>query len=338
MKKILFFLLLIFGLIFIFINFSEVEDILETLSRGDWRYILLALVVLLIWMINVSLSYYTIYQALELEEHFTRLLLLVGSSFFLNVVAPTGGMGGIAIFISEARRKGYSSARVTVAGVLFVLFDYLAFIAVLLLGLVVLFRRNNLDFIELSASGVLFIVAGVLTLLLYLGMKSAKEMGNALACLARLVNKVLHPFLHRQYLSEARAFEFAGDASLGLQKLRKEPRKLVLPVFLGLSNKALLITILFIMFLAFQVPFTPGTLIAGFSIAYLFYIVSPTPAGVGFVEGALTLGLNSLNVPLGRATIIAMAFRGITFWVPLLFGMIAFRMVSHGGKMAVTEE
>ncbi len=338
MKKILFFLILIFGLVFIFLNFSEVEDILDTLSRGDWRYILLALMLQCVWMLNVALSYYYVYRALDLEERFETLILLVGSAFFLNVVAPTAGMGGIAMFVSQARRKGLSSARVAVAGVLVVLLDYLAFIAVLILGLIVLFRRNNLDFVELFASGVFFLVAGILALLLYLGIKSASQMGNALAWLARLVNKLMYPFLRKQYLSEKRAYEFAGDASQGLQRLRSEPHKLALPVLLGLSNKALLITILFIMFLAFKVPLSPGTLIAGFSIGYLFFIVSPTPAGVGFVEGALTLGLNSLNVPLGRATIIALAFRGITFWVPLIFGMVAFRLVSRFPKVSTQPE
>ncbi|HSQ25596.1 MAG TPA: lysylphosphatidylglycerol synthase transmembrane domain-containing protein [Anaerolineales bacterium] len=338
MRNILIFIAFIFGLVFIFLNFSEVEDILDTISRGDWRFLILAVIIQGVWMINVALSYHFVYQALELDERFNRILLLVGSAFFLNVVAPTGGMGGIAIFVSEARRKGYSSARVAIAGVLVVLLDYLAFIAVLILGLIVLFRRDNLDFVELAASGVLFFVAGVLTMLLYLGMRSANEMGRALAWLARLVNKVLYPFLHRQYLSEARAYSFAGDASQGLQRFRKQPKKIIIPILLSLSNKALLISILFIMFLAFNVPVSAGTIIGGFSIGYLFYIVSPTPAGIGFVEGALTLGLNSLTVPLGRATIIALAYRGITFWIPLLFGMITFRMFSqHDGLPAQVE-
>lgn len=338
MRNILFIIVFILGLAFVFFNFSEVEDILDTLSKGDWRYIILAVIIQCIWMINVAFSYFYVYQALDLKEKIERLILLVGSAFFLNVVAPTGGLGGIAIFVSEARKKGYSSARVAIAGVLVVLFDYLAFIAVLVLGLMVLFRRDNLDFVELAASSVLFLVAGILSLILYLGTKSADEMGRVLAWLTRLVNKLLFPFLRRQYLSEDRAYSFASDASSGLQKLRNDPKKLLLPILLGLSNKALLILILLMIFKAFKAPLTLGTLIAGFSLGYLFLIVSPTPAGVGFVEGALTLGLNSLNVPLGRATIIALSYRGVTFWIPLLFGMIAFRLVSREESIHVPSD
>ena len=106
-----------------------------------------------------------------------------------------------------------------------------------------------------------------------------------------------------------------------------------MPAALALSSKALLISILFLMFLAFKVPFSVGTLIAGFSIGYLFLIVSPTPAGIGVVEGALTLALNSLNVSLGAAAVLTLAYRGITFWVPLLGGMLAFRWLSQTEKV-----
>lgn len=130
---------------------------------------------------------------------------------------------------------------------------------------------------------------------------------------------------------------FAYDAALGLQRLRQRPKDLIIPFLSALSSKTLLIIILYLMFLAFDVPHSPGTIIAGFSIGYLFYIVSPTPAGIGFVESALTLGLKSLNVPLGSATVITLAYRGITYWLPLLIGMISFRIVSLEQKEIILE-
>jgi hypothetical protein len=70
-------------------------------------------------------------------------------------------------------------------------------------------------------------------------------------------------------------------------------------------------------------------LVAGFSIGYLFLIVSPTPAGLGIVEGALTITLSSMYIPLEAAAVITLVYRGFTFWVPLLVGMIAFRMLGR---------
>lgn len=336
MRKLIIAIALLLGVVFMLAKMAEVQAILQTLQRGDWRFVLLALGVEAIWLVNVAASNRAIYRILGLSERFEKLFVMSAAANFVNVVAPSVGMGGMAVFISQARRAGYSTARVTVASVLFVLFEYIGFLCVLALGLFVLFRRNNLNSAELVASSILVIVAAVLALLLYLGMRSAKALGRALAWMARQVNHLVWPFLHRAYLSEQRAHEFAHDAADGLHALRYKPKDLLLPVSLALSSKGLLISILLLMFLAFKVPFSVGTLIAGFSIGYLFLIVSPTPAGIGVVEGALTLALSSLNVPLSEAAVLALAYRGITFWIPLLVGMLAFRWLSHEEKVAET--
>jgi uncharacterized protein (TIRG00374 family) len=333
MRKLIIALAFLLGLVFIFINLAEVQDIAATLQRGDWRFLLLALVVQALWLLNLAVTYWAFYRSLGINEDIGRLYLTVSAANFVNIVAPSVGVGGLAIFITEARRRGYSTARVTIAGGLVVFFDYIGFLCVLGLGLIVLFRRNNLNATELGASGILVLVATIFGLIIYAGMRSGKAMGRILAWMARQVNRFLLLFLHREYLSEKRAYEFAGEASSGLRELRQTPNSLILPAALSLINKVLLILILLLVFLAFDVPFTAGTLIAGFSIGYLFQIVSPTPAGIGFVEGALTLGLHSLNVPLGDATVIALSYRGITFWLPLLLGMFAFRWLSHDDKV-----
>jgi uncharacterized protein (TIRG00374 family) len=87
--------------------------------------------------------------------------------------------------------------------------------------------------------------------------------------------------------------------------------------------------VLLSLFLAFQVPFSAGTIIGGFAISYLFLIVSPTPSGIGIVEGIMPLALSSLRVPWSQAVIITLAYRGITFWVPLGVGAFALRTLER---------
>jgi uncharacterized protein (TIRG00374 family) len=77
------------------------------------------------------------------------------------------------------------------------------------------------------------------------------------------------------------------------------------------------------------VPAEVGTLVAGFSIGFLFTIVSPTPSGIGVVEGAMTLGLASLGVPLAEATVVTLAYRGLTFWLPFIYGFVTLRILER---------
>ncbi len=324
-RKLLFAFVLLLGIYFIIGQFSEVQNVVETLQRGNLRFVLLATGLELLWMFNVAASYQAIYRALGMREELKMLFTMAAAANFVNIVAPSVGVGGLAVFVSQSKHRDYSPARAAIAGALYLFFDYVGFLTLLALGIIVLIRRNNLTVVEITASAALVLVALVVGTLLYLGMRSQKAFEKALVFLARLTNRILRPFLHRDYLQETRAHAFAHDAVAGLHQIRQNPQNLLRPVLLAFTNKVLLTTVLWMVFLAFDVPLSIGTLVSGSAIAYLFTIVSPTPSGVGVVEGALTLMLHSMYVPLEAAAVIALAFRGFTFWLPLGIGMIAFR-------------
>jgi phosphatidylglycerol lysyltransferase len=66
-------------------------------------------------------------------------------------------------------------------------------------------------------------------------------------------------------------------------------------------------------------------LVACLSIGVLFWIVAITPQGIGVVEGTMALVLISLGVPAEKSTVIALSFRGLAFWLPLLIGFLLAR-------------
>lgn len=329
MRNIIVILVLFLGAAFVYLSFGELETILETLQKGNIWFLLIATLLQGGWFLAVGSTYHALYHLLGMTGTIHRLTLLSAAANFVNIVAPSAGMGGMAVFITDARRHGLSSGKATVAGMLSVFLDYLAFLCVLTLGLIVLFRRDDLDPPELAASAVILAIAIVLGFLLYLGSKSAQRLGNALVWMARLVNRVVRPFLQREYLSETRAQEFARDMADNLKALPGNWRNLIKPFLFALANKALLMSVLMTAFLAFRVPFSAGTIVGGFSIAYLFLIVSPTPSGIGIVEGVMPLALTSLRVPWSQAVIITLAYRGITFWLPLGIGALAFRTLNR---------
>jgi uncharacterized protein (TIRG00374 family) len=337
MRNFLIAVVLLLGVVFVFTRLAEVREIAATLRRGEWGFILLAFGLHGLWFVSVAALYRNLYRALGMDAPFGRLLLLAAGANFINIIAPTVGVGGMALFISEGRRRGFPAARVTLAGVLYLLFDYAGFLVVLAFGILVQIRRNNLSAAEIGAAVILTLLAVGIAVLLILGMRSGAALSRALQGLARLVNGLLRPFLHRDYLSEAHAHEFAYEAADGLREMRCCPRNLYTSLGLAFLSKLVLVSVLAVIFLAFGVPISIGTVIAGFSIGYLFMIISPTPAGLGVVEGALTLALNAQRIPLGTATVLTLAYRGVTFWWPLLLGMFAFRYLQHGPRPASVE-
>jgi uncharacterized protein (TIRG00374 family) len=331
MRKFIFALVLLFGVVYILSRLADMQTIFLTLQQGKWFFLLPAVLFQAAWLMNVGLSYRYIYKILGMHEKYNRLLRLASAATFINVVAPVGGVSGISVFLNDAKERHFSSARVMVAGALFVLIDYIGFLIVLVAGLGVLARRDILTWPEISASILLAAGALGLTSVLYLGMRSGKTLGAVLAWCSRVINRLLRPFIHHDFLLEERALGFAHDAEDGLRALKSDARDMALLVIFAITGKVLLIGVMLMMFLAFNVPLSTGTLIAGFSIGYLFLIVSPTPSGLGIVEGVLTLTLNSLYVPLAEATVVVVAYRSVTFWFPLLVGMVSFRTLNRIG-------
>jgi uncharacterized protein (TIRG00374 family) len=325
MKKLIVVIFLFLGAGLVALSFGELENTLATLKQAHLRYLALALVLEALWMGNVGLTYKAIYRLLGIEESRGRLTLVAAASNFANIVAPTAGVSGMAVFTNDARRRGLPPGKALLAGALFLLIDLAAFLVVLSLSWIVLLRRNDLNAGEISASILLLIIACIFAFLLYLGYRSADALGNVLARLGHIINPIVRPFLHRDYLSEERAHTFAAEVAEGLSGLPGRRRHLLIPLSHTLLGKALLIGILVCSFLSFDVPFSAGTIIAGWAIGYLFLIVSPTPNGIGVVEGVMPITLASLRVPYEAAVVVTLLYRAVTFWVLLAAGAWAFR-------------
>jgi uncharacterized protein (TIRG00374 family) len=323
MRKLVLAFILLLAVSFLLINRQNLADFIATLQRGHPIWIGLALLVQVVWLFNRTAQYRAAFRVLGIERGILELFPIVLSSQFLNIAAPTGGASGMAVFVADARRRGISATRVTLAGVLFIMFDYIAFSIVLAIGLLVLLRRNILSPASLIPSLIMFCAAISLITIVILGIRSASTLERLLVWGTQAINFLLQ-LIHRNYLSEIKARRFAADTAAVLTTLRGLPRGLWLfPISLALSSKALLITILFLIFLAFEQPSSVGTLIAGFSMGFLFQIVSPTPMGIGVVEGAMTIALQTFGIPLGTAFTITIVYRGLTIWLPLVYGYLA---------------
>ena len=177
MRKFIFAIAVLLAILFVISRFTEVRNVAATLQQGDGGHGP-GTGVEAVWMVNMGVSYRNIFQALGIEEDLTSPINLSSAANFFSVVAPSGGMSGMVVFVAEARKKGYSSARATISQALYVLFDYAGFLVVLALGLVILFQQNHLSSPEIVASIILIVIAAGLAGLLFLGSYSEELLGR----------------------------------------------------------------------------------------------------------------------------------------------------------------
>jgi hypothetical protein len=332
MRKLLVVIVTFIGVAIFMLSFAELEKILDVISHGNVRLLFAAALIQLIWHLNEASAYQSLYRRMGMDEDIRHLTLVSSAANFINVIAPSAGVGGIALFTDDAGKRGLPHGRAAASAALYLFLDYAAFLAVLILGLIVLIRRNDLSAGDISASILMFALVSGFGSLLYIGSRSAQRYGDALAFLARIANGIMQPFIRRKIVSEDRAHQFAAEMSEGLTILRANPQRLIRPILHALNSKALQIGILLIVFIDFRVDYSIGTLIAGFAITYLFLVISPTPSGIGIVEGIMPLILSTLHVPWEEAVVTTLAYRAVTFWFPLALGGLSFRMIQRAEK------
>jgi len=200
---------------------------------------------------------------------------------------------------------------------------------VVTVGFVVLLRRGHLAVGEISAALFMLAIALAVGIVLYLGYKSQRRLGLLLTGLSRWVNRRVRRIFHRDLINVGNAYFLSTEIADGISTIRAKPKKLIWPFLFALNNKAILICVLAFTFMSLNVPYSVGTIIGGFSISQLFYYISPTPGGVGVVEGLFPLILATLRVPFGKAVLITFTYRAITLWLPLLVGFISFRILQR---------
>ena len=320
---------LIFAVIFIIARLAEIEQMGRLLASISGVYLVLALVFESLWIIIASLIYQQNFKIIGIPENYKHTFLLSTSANFANVVTPSWGMAGLAVFWADAHHRGYPKGSATVVCTLYMIFEYCSLLLVVALGFFSLLKRSLLGWPLISSALALFGFVIFMVYMLFLGMRYPDKFRGFFVGISRMLNRLVRAVIRREFLPLRSAETFTDTAIESINLLKSKWRRLIFPLGLAMLNKVILIIILMLMFIAFKEPFTPGILIAGFSLCYLFFYASPTPAGIGIVEGVMTLALRSLGVPLASATLITLSFRGFTFWLPLLVGFISFRFLSR---------
>ncbi|MFD3736682.1 hypothetical protein AMK21_16030 [Streptomyces sp. CB00316] len=143
------------------------------------------------------------------------------------------------------------------------------------------------------------------------------------------------PFLRKFVVTRVRSL-FAGVVPRMLDVVQR-PQKLVTGI-----GGMLLLTGLFVLCLdasirAFSGPDVPQLSYASIAVVFLagnaLGSAAPTPGGMGAVEGALTLGLIAVGLPMEVAAPAVLLYRVMTLWLPVLPGWIAFNQLTRKGEL-----
>lgn len=306
-------------------RFGEVENLAQVLSEGAWGWVLAAGLLQLAYYGTYAATYQAAFDTVGVKARWRSLLSVTIASVFVNVAAPSGGTAGAALFVDDAARRGESAPRAAVGALLTLVADYAAFAPILLLGMTYLFSMHDLSLLEIiSAALMMMLIIGLAGVLL-IGLWRPELLQHLLAWLERSANRLARRLRQPAVLSPGWAHIYGEEFIAASTVIAARPQATVRTLLIALLAHGVNMLSLLTVALAFHQQLSLGALVSGYAMCILFLIISITPMGIGVVEAMMTLVFTSLGIPAHTAAVIALAYRGLSFWIPFGLGFVLFK-------------
>jgi uncharacterized protein (TIRG00374 family) len=320
-------LLLVGFVVLVTSRFTDAKHLIATLAQGQWIWVLASIILHVIYFALYALLYQIGFDTVEVKSRASQLVPVLFASLFINAVVPTGGTGGAALFIDDAIQRGQSGARTAVGTVLVFLADLGTLIPFVIVGVIFLSLQHELQIYDSIGVAFFLVFVAFVAGALLLARRREDQLRRVLGWLQRTANRVGGRFNHPSLLADDWADKNANQLSKAAVAIADHPQQLRLTMILGMVLHVVNLLGLYMLFLAFQQPVRLGTLVAAFGMGIVFFVISVFQ-GAGVVEGIMTLVFTTAGIPKAKAVVIALSYRGLTFWLPLLLGFLFLRRVS----------
>lgn len=277
-------------------RFVSVEESIATLRNADSAYVWLSVLACASTFLSAALVYVCI--ALRPLKYGSTLLVQVASGF-TNRLMPLG-TGIIALNVDYLMKKKHSPAQ---AGALVALNNILGFLGmlVLIIAAVLLSPQPVKDSFALHlhvSSAWLLVMAAILLagiiLLATVGGKLLKQVKTAVIMV--------------------------------LQQTAKRPGRLLMALGASMAITAGYVGTLYALGLGLNAHLTMIQALFVLTFGVISASVTPTPGGIGGAEVGLIAALVAVGVTSHQAVAVAITYRLITYWLPIVPGIICFQI------------
>ncbi len=228
-----------------------------------------------------------------------------------------GGLGGAAVTYRVLQKRGMPHAMVLIAVIFVNAFAYFFLFGLFALSLVVLIVRGEGGDAATVVSSVLVALIIVLTgygfWLLSHPSSLRRRAYQVVGWLERRTSRIR---VDRDMLQE-----YLDGVVDGWRRLRRDGWGHLRTVGHAAGYWGFDIVCLLFVMLAFHQYLAPDKVIIAYVIAYVVGTFSPTPSGLGAVEGVLIALLVGFGMTSGPAVAIVLVYRLIFFWLPIPVGL-----------------
>lgn len=252
---------------------------------------------------------------------------------FISLIFPSAGISGITYIGARMRGGGGSGAKAVLMQMMKLMMTFLSFELILAIGLVILASAGH-------ASGIVILIAGVLTTAIFLGavgfifiITSQRRMAAFSRFAVRFV-ALLAAWSHIASLNKLnfdRLHEAMTEMHENYKQLEKNYRQLQPAFWQAFFMNAWEVLAVFAVFAGFGHIVNIGAVILAYAVANLAGVISVLPGGAGLFEILMTGVLVIGGVPAGLALPAVVLYRIANTLVQLPPGYYFYQRGVRGG-------
>jgi hypothetical protein len=289
-------------------NHSEISAAIGHLFTRSWWLVAGALLMEGIWVYSLSNVYRASIRGLGGTLGRGQALRISMGAFSLSRILPGGGAAG-SIFAAKAIVAHGNSVPRTVASMLISWWVSMSTLALVVgVGTAAGLPGGQVRPAHLVGPALVFGVLGV---------------GGTLAVAALRVPRLRARVARGLNVVGSRLGVSAQPGDWELQAMTPVPVRRLMPL-MGWAALGWIVdaAALWVMFLGFGVSLHPAVLLVGYGLANLINALPElTPGWLGVLESALAATYAALGVPVGVAVMAVLAYRLVSYWLPVAVGI-----------------
>ncbi len=300
-KEILSIVVLLLAFVFFRSERHELASIGPELINSNSGWISAGVFLAVIYIFLQGLMYVTSFKSTHLDIRLSDAVSLFLKRNFLSVFLPAGGVSSLAYLPRNIRILGYKSSKIHQASALY---GFVGFLTVLMVGIPLIIYAASVNKV-FDNSWIGIVSLSILVLVLYTVFISFRK------------KNFVYRFAESKFPKLISSADEIFSTEIDVKYFWYTVAVSVVIEFCGVFH-------LLIAMYAFGVEVSVSAAAISYVISVLLMIVSPFLRGLGAVEFSLTYILSNFGYSHSEGLGITLLYRFFEFWLPLIFGIVAF--------------
>ena len=305
--------------------FIRTTNVAHTLAQTNMLFYASAFVAFLATVFFSSLAWQSLLRNLNVKARISRVLLLMWSGLFFDVVVPEPGFSGdLSKAYMLAKTYGEDPGRIVASVVSQKIISIVITVVSLFLGLFLLalhYTRALSSLVLLFIAAVIFLSVFVLVLVTYISARPAAT--------RRLLNWLIRAIdFFRRGRWDPEDFRNRAEETLyefheGFRTLISNPKDMITPIAFCFISWGFDVSVVFLTFVALGYPLPVDQVLIVYALTGA--LASVGVSFVGVTEIIMTSSYTLLGIPLAYSLSATLLTRVITLWFKLVVSYFAFQ-------------